>query len=188
MGFPQLQNTLDVETYLAWEDTQVEKHEYHRGEVFAMVGARLPHQSVSGNVYSALKAALRGALCRTYLDGTKLRIEADDAVLYPDALVTCDSRDRGAEDRFVSWPILVVEVLSESTAAYDRGAKFALYRQIETLREYLVIDPDTRRVEVFRRNAEDLWVLYDFTAAKEVELSSLSVKLATELIFEDIAD
>jgi Uma2 family endonuclease len=175
----------DLEAYLAWEAEQVEKHEYHRGKVVAKEGAGLRHQTLSGNVCAALKSGLRGTPCRTYLDGTKLRIEADDAVLYPDVMVTCDPRDKSGEDRYLSWPILIVEVLSESTAAYDLGPKFALYRKLETLREYLIIDPDSRRIEVFRRNEANLWVLHDFTGESIIELTSIGVTLPAEVVFED---
>lgn len=185
MALPKPEFKFDFESYLAWESEQTEKHEYHQGEIFAMVGARLPHQTLSGNVYAALKSGLRGTPCRTYLDGTKLRIEADDAVLYPDAMVTCDPRDKSGEDRYIAWPILIVEVLSESTAAYDLGPKFALYRKLETLREYLIIDPDSRRIEVFRRNDVGLWVLHDFTGEAAVELNSVDMVLPAEVIFED---
>jgi Uma2 family endonuclease len=185
MALPKPEFKFDLESYLAWEDEQIEKHEYHQGEIFAMVGARLPHQTLSGNVYAALKSGLRGTPCRTYLDGTKLRIEADDAVLYPDVMVTCDPRDKSGEDRYLSWPILIVEVLSESTAAYDLGPKFALYRKLETLREYLIIDPDSRRIEVFRRNEANLWVLRDFTGESIIELTSIGVTLPAEVVFED---
>jgi Uma2 family endonuclease len=186
MALPKPEFKFDVESYLAWEGEQTEKHEYHQGEIFAMVGARLPHQTLSGNVYAALKSGLRGTPCRTYLDGTKLRIDADDAVLYPDVMVTCDPRDKSGEDRYLSWPILIVEILSDSTAAYDMGPKFALYRKLDTLREYLIIDPDSRRIEVFRRNDANLWVLHDFTGQAVVELKSIDVTLPAEVIFEDL--
>lgn len=186
MALPKPEFKFDFESYLAWEGEQTEKHEYHQGEIFAMVGARLPHQTLSGNVYAALKSGLRGTPCRTYLDGTKLRIEADDAVLYPDVMVTCDPRDKSGEDRYIAWPILIVEVLSESTAAYDLGPKFALYRKLETLREYLIIDPDSRRIEVFRRNDASLWVLHDFTGEASVELTSIGITLPADVIFEDL--
>jgi Uma2 family endonuclease len=186
MGLPHAEARFDMETYLVWEATQTEKHEYHRGEVFAMVGARLPHQQVSGNAAMALRQQLRGTAYRVYMSGTKLHIAAADAVLYPDVIVSCDARDRGSEDRFLAFPALVVEVLSESTAAYDRGAKFALYRTLETLREYLIVDPDSRRVELFRRGADGHWVLHDFTDAAHVDFSSIDVSVAVAELFEDL--
>lgn len=187
MALPQTVERFDLESYLAWEAEQPEKHEYQAGEAFAMVGARLPHNAISGNIFSSLKQALRGSSCRAWIDGTKLRIEAADAVLYPDVMVGGDPRDNAGDDRFISHPVLLVEVLSEATAACDRGAKFALYRQLDTLREYLIVDPDSRRVELFRRDAEGRWVLFDFTGQPAVELATLSLKMSLADIFEDVS-
>ena len=186
MGLPQTQTRLDLEGYLAWEAEQPERHEFHLGEVFAMVGARLPHNTVALNLAAALKQRLRGGPCRAYIDGTKVRIGAADAVLYPDVVVSCDERDRGPEDRYLSHPALIVEVLSESTAAYDRGAKFALYRKLDSLQEYAVIDIDTRRVELFRRSTDGHWVLHDFTEADAVEFASVKASVPLAEVFEDV--
>jgi Uma2 family endonuclease len=183
---PHTAGRLDFAAYLAWEAEQIERHEYHLGEVFAMVGARIPHNTVSLNIAAALKSALRGTSCRAYIDGTKVRIESADAVLYPDVVVSCDPRDRGPEDRFLSHPVLVVEVLSENTAAYDRGPKFALYRQLESLREYVLVDVDLRRVESFRLSADGHWVLHDFADSETVEFASVGQSLATGVLFEDL--
>jgi Uma2 family endonuclease len=186
MGHPQANPLLDFPAYLIWEAEQEERHEYHLGEVFAMVGARIPHNTVSLNIAAALKSGLRGTPCRTHIDGTKLRIEAADAVLYPDVVVSCDARDRGPEDRFLCHPLLVVEVLSEATAAYDRGPKFALYRQLASLREYVLVDVERRRVEAFRLGADGHWVLHDFTGTDFVEFASVGQNLAMTTVFEDI--
>lgn len=186
MGLPQTQTRLDFEGYLAWEAEQPEKHEYHLGEVFAMVGARLPHNTISGNLFAALKQRLRGGPCRAYIDGTKVRIDTADAVLYPDVVVSCDERDRGPEDRYLSHPALIVEVLSESTAAYDRGAKFALYRKLDSLQEYVIVDVESRSVELFRRSADGHWVLHDFTEAAAVEFASVKASVPLAEVFEDV--
>lgn len=186
MGLPESARLLDFPAYLIWEAEQEERHEYHLGEVFAMVGARIPHNTVSLNIAAALKTGLRGTPCRTHIDGTKVRVEAADAVLYPDVVVSCDVRDRGPEDRFLSYPVLVVEVLSENTAAYDRGPKFALYRKLESLREYVLVDIDLRRVEAFRLGADGHWVLHDFTGTASVEFASIGQNLAMTALFEDI--
>ena len=186
MGLPESVGQLDFPAYLIWEAEQQERHEYHLGEVFAMVGARIPRNTVAGNIFAALKSGLRGTPCRTHIDGTKVRIEAADAVLYPNVVVSCDVRDRGPEDRFLSHPVLVVEVLSENTAAYDRGPKFALYRKLESLREYVLVDIDLRRVEAFRLGDDGHWVLHDFTGTASVEFASIGQTLAMTLLFEDI--
>lgn len=184
MRLASVSGKFDVESYLAWEATQVEKYEYHAGEVFAMVGAKLSHNTVALNLAVALKNGLRGGPCRVFGDGTKVRVEAADAVLYPDVVVTCDVRDRGPEDRFLAHPTLIVEVLSDSTAAYDRGEKFALYRRLPSLREYVLVDVDSRRAESFRLNAAGHWELHD--CPEEIEMVSLGVIIPIAEAFEGL--
>lgn len=179
------QQFFTADDYLAWEADQATKHEYVRGEVFAMAGAKDAHVTVALNVASALKTHLRGTPCRTFISDMKLKVEAADAFYYPDVFVTCDPRDR-ADDQYKRYPCLVVEVLSESTARYDLGRKFANYRLLDSLREYVVIDPDALTVEVFRRDNEGHWVLYPFEGEGEAEFASLECRLPLAMIFEEV--
>lgn len=171
--------------YLAWEETQIEKHEFVAGEVFALTGARQDHVVVSGNIFAGLKQQLRGTPCRAYIADLKLRVEDADAFFYPDVMVSCHPDDLGNQ-QFISHPSLLVEVLSESTAAYDRGGKFAAYRKLSSLREYLIIDIDARRVECFRRTADNDWLLHDYVGEEACHLSSLGINLSLTDIFEDL--
>jgi Uma2 family endonuclease len=184
MGLPQTAPTFEFADYLAWESEQSEKHEFVRGETFAMAGARRAHATVSLNLASAFKQHLRGSGCRTYMADMKLRVETADCAFYPDVMVSCDRRDHAA-DLYLSHPLLVVEVLSESTAAYDRGNKFADYRKLDSLQEYAVVDIDARRVECFRRNADNRWELFDY-ADGECRFASLDLSLPLALVFEDV--
>ncbi len=134
MGIPQPAAKLSFEDYLAWEAGQPEKHEFVRGETFAMAGARRVHVTVSGNLFAAFKGHLRGTPCRTYMADMKLRVEEADSAFYPDVMVSCDPRDHAA-DLYLSHPVLLVEVLSDNTAAFDRGDKFAHYRKLPSLQE-----------------------------------------------------
>jgi Uma2 family endonuclease len=185
MGLPQAAAGFRFEDYLDWEAGQPDKHEFVRGETFAMTGARRAHVTVSLNLASAFKNHLRGTPCRAYMADMKLRVEAADAVFYPDVMVTCDLRDHAA-DLFLSQPVLVVEVLSESTAAYDRGDKFAEYRKLASLQEYAVVDIDARRVECFRRNPENHWVLYDFADGRDCQFASIGLTMPLAAVFEDV--
>jgi len=175
----------DAEAFLAWEQKQMEKHQYIAGEVFAMAGARQDHVLVTGNIYAALKQRLRGTPCRAHVADMKLRVEAADAIFYPDVMVSCHPDDRLAE-HYLSQPRVVVEVLSESTAAFDRGEKFAAYRKLGALQEYLIVDIDSRRVECFRRTADNDWLLHDYVGGDRCELISLDVMLPLAEIFEDL--
>ncbi|MCM8595397.1 Uma2 family endonuclease [Accumulibacter sp.] len=188
MALPQREARFDAAAYLAWEETQTGRHEYLAGEVLAMVGVRQSHNVATGNLYTALRRELRGSPCRVFIEAIKLRVEAADCFFYPDVTVTCDPRDRLTPD-YVSHPVLVAEVLSESTAAFDRGGKFAAYRKLDSLREYVLVDLAAQRIEVFRRDPENHWVLYDYSPDDEIELPSLGVRLGVaELLADTLED
>jgi Uma2 family endonuclease len=179
-----LNGRFDAAAYLAWEETQEERHEYIAGEVFAMVGVRQSHNLATLNLATLLRRELKGSPCRVFVEAVKTRIEAADCFFYPDVVVTCDPRDRLTPD-YVSHPLLVAEVLSESTAAFDRGRKFAAYRKLESLQDYVLVDLAAQRIEVFRRDVENRWVLYDYGPEDQVELASLGLHLPVEALLED---
>ena len=185
MGLPLSQTPFDADAYLAWEAEQADKSEYVAGEVFAMVGVRRVHATVTLNIGAALRAHLRGTPCLPFIADMKLRVASADAFFYPDVMVSCDGRDRRA-DLFVEHPQLIVEVLSDSTAAYDRGAKFAAYRKIAALQEYALVDIDARRVEVFRRQSGNEWLLHDYTGESACHFASVQLTLDMGRVFEDV--
>ena len=187
MGLPKVNSGFDAAAYLAWEAAQPERNEYIAGEVFAMVGVRQSHNVATLNLATILRRELKGSPCRVFVESVKTRVESADCFFYPDVVVTCDARDRQTPD-YISHPTLVVEVLSDSTAAFDRGAKFAAYRKLESLQEYVLVDVAAQRVEVFRRNPENHWVLYDYEARDALELASLSIKVAMSEVLDDTLD
>lgn len=177
---------MSLDDFLAWENGQETRHEFWRGEVFAMVGARRVQGLVSGNVFAALKALLKGSPCRAFVEGMKVQV-GDDAIFYPDVFVTCDAQDLKTEMIF-RRPRLVVELLSDSTQACDRGLKFAASRRLEGLQEYLPIEPETLRVEVFRRNERGNFELVDQTGATELVLDSLALRLPMSEVFDGVEE
>ena len=179
------QPTLHLTDYLSWENAQPERNEFYRGETFAMVGVRRVHGMVSLNVALLLKSALRGGPCEVFTESLKVQV-ADEAVFYPDVFVTCHPDDLRT-DMVFRHPTLIVEVLSDSTQGYDRSLKFAMYRRITELREYVLIDPDSRSVEVFRRNERGLFELHDFTGAQELELASVQLRVPLAEVFSGIS-
>ena len=182
-----VQPAFDAEAYLVWEERQVEKHEFIAGEVFAMAGARREHVVVSGNLYAAFKQRLRGGPCQASVADLKVRLEAADAFFYPDVVVSCDPRDHAA-DQFIAYPTLIVEVLSESTAAFDRGKKFAAYRTLASLREYVLVDIEARRVETFQRTPENDWLLHEYLpGCGECRFPAVNVSIPFDEIFENVA-
>lgn len=181
-----LPHPFDAESYLAWEAEQTEKHEYWRGEVFAMLGARREHVVVSLNLAAALKQRLRGGPCQAYISDMKLRIATVDAIFYPDVIVSCDPRDHVAEHA-LEHPALIIEVLSDSTAAFDRGDKFAAYRTLSTLQEYVLVDIPSRRLESFRRTGDADWLLHEYRADDgDCCFASLELAIPFEDIFENL--
>lgn len=185
MGFPLQNDRLDAQAYLDWEALQPDRSEYIDGEVFAMVGVRRVHATVAGNVFAALREHLRGTPCLAFTADMKLRVEPADAFFYPDVMVTCNLQDRRA-DLFIEHPLLIVEVLSDSTAAYDRGAKFASYRQVPELQEYVLIDIAARRVEVFRRQPGNEWLLHDYAGEPDCHFESVKLTLSLAAVLEDV--
>lgn len=182
MGTPLPKLTLD--DYLRWESEQPDRHEFHRGEVFAMVGGRRVHGRVVGNLTRLLGNALHGSPCQVFSESMKVQ-PADDTILYPDVFVTCDAADLRT-DMIFRAPKLVVEVLSPSTQAHDRSLKFALYRHLASLQEYALVDPDTRRIEVFRIGADGLWVLHDMSERDALTLASVGCDIPMADVFDGV--
>ena len=181
MGLPVSKLTLDQ--FIDWENEQAERHEFYHGEIFAMVGVRRIHGLVGLNVAMSLRQQLRGSPFTVFVESLKVKV--NEIIFYPDVFVTCDKADLQTDMIFTA-PCVIVEVLSPSTQAFDRGLKFAAHRQITSLKEYLLVDPDTRVVELYRRGAEGLFTLHDYTGQSACELASIGCVLATLDIFEGL--
>lgn len=185
VGYALQRPVMTAAEFLAWDAGQTIKHEFVRGEVFAMAGGEDRNYTVALNLAMALRPHLRGTACRVYGSDVKLRVEAADCFFYPDVMVTCSAADLG--DRLIKRePSLVVEVLSPSTGAYDRGDKFAAYRQLPSLQEYLLVDVDRQRCDLFRKGADGLWVLHPSGADEPVHLASVDLTLTPEALWADL--
>lgn len=172
--------------YLTWESAQKERHEYLDGEVYAMAGAEDRHVMVAGNLYIALRQHLAGGPCRTYMSDMRLHVASANSYFYPDVLVTCSVLDL-ANAMVKSEPRLIAEVLSSSTAAYDRGVKFSHYRSLASLEEYLLVDMDTRNADCYRKGVDGLWVLHPFARGQVVTLSSVALEISAAQLFAEVA-
>lgn len=181
----KISDYLSPEEYLEAEEKSSIKHEYRQGQVYAMAGASNNHVVISLNFASILRNHLRGSGCRTFIADTKVRIESVNTYYYPDIAVSCDRKDLEFEN-FICYPCLIVEVLSDATEAFDRGDKFADYRQIESLQEYVLVSQTKMKVECFRRNQEGHWVLYPHTIGDTINLASIDFKCSIADLYEDI--
>lgn len=185
MGQAAPLHRMTAQDFLAWDAHETIKREFVRGEVFAMAGADEPHVACVGNLFVALRNHLRSGPCRVFMLDMKLRVEAADCYFYPDVLVTCSATD--AQDlKIKREPTLVVEVLSPSTAGYDRGDKFADYRLLPSLREYALVDPDSRRCDVYRRGDDGLWVLHPFGPGDALHLATVDLSLPAVELWDQV--
>jgi Uma2 family endonuclease len=180
-----LQNHLSIEQYLQWEEQQEEKHEYVNGMIYEMVGATENHVSITANFTAIILTNLRGNQCKVLSSDMKVNIAVKNIYYYPDILVTCDERDRQSK-KHKSYPCVIIEVLSNSTEAKDRGVKFANYQTIETLQEYVLVNQQEQRIEVFRRTDRKFWLLQTYTAGELIELQSINLQISIDAIYEDV--
>ena len=161
MSLPQRKSTFTAADYLAWETTQDTRSEFIDGQVFAMAGGTLAHNAATGAVFATLRQHLKGTPCRAFVSDVRVQVQASNSYFYPDVMVGCLPAELADPKTLaLTQPTLIVEVLSPSTTAFDRGGKFAHYRLLDSLQEYMLIDPDTAQVDVFRRNAANRWELY----------------------------
>ncbi|MBC7880895.1 MAG: Uma2 family endonuclease [Anaerolineae bacterium] len=173
--------------YLQIEEKSPIKHEYVNGRLYAMVGASQAHNTIAGNLLTVLRSHIRGSGCRVFVSDMKVRIEQRNCYYYPDVVVSCDQRDQETPIS-LRFPRLIIEILSDSTEAFDRGDKFQDYQTIESLQEYVLISSKRQLVQCFRRNEEGLWVLESYTEDPGTfQLSSLNFSSRLEVLYEDVA-
>jgi Uma2 family endonuclease len=186
MSLPVRVPHLTVEEYLEGELTANIRHEYIAGQVFAMAGASDVHNLIAGNIYARLRAHLRGSPCRAFISDMKAQVEAADTFYYPDVIVTCDPQD--TEAYYKTRPCLIVEVLSPGTEAIDRREKLVVYRKLESLREYVLVAQDERRIEVYRRDLQGVWHLETLGPDDELRFESLPpgvLRMTMAEVYED---
>jgi Uma2 family endonuclease len=170
--------------YLAAEAASDVRHEYLNGEVWAMAGGTPEHAALALAVGSELRQALRGKPCRAYSADLRIRIVDTGLSTYPDVSVVCGQLETAPDDKdAVTNPIVLVEVLSESTEGYDRGAKAAHYRRIPSLREYVLVSQAEPRIEVHRRAESGRWELLEARPGETIELVSLGARLDVAAIY-----
>lgn len=176
-----------IEEYQALEEASEQRHEYFEGEVYAMSGATSRHNLIAQNCAFALRQAVRGKGCKVFLEGVQLAVQASQYYTYPDVMVTCNAEDVAAE-RTMRHPVLIIEILSPSTADHDRSWKFNQYKQLPSLQHYLLVAQHTCLVEWFRREESGVW---SFTPLGELtdtlEIPELAVTLRVADVYDEIS-
>ncbi|TAD80076.1 MAG: Uma2 family endonuclease [Oscillatoriales cyanobacterium] len=177
---------LSPDDYLDLEAQSDIRHEYWDGQAYAMAGGTDAHNTIAGNLFAELRSHLRGTGCRVFMSDMKVRINQGTKFFYPDLMVTCDSGDRN-QKLYKSAPCLIVEVLSDSTEAFDRGRKFAAYRQLDRLQEYVLISAHQPQVDLFRRSETGQWVLQsDEGIDAALVLETVGYRIGFDRLYEDV--
>jgi Uma2 family endonuclease len=174
--------------YLALERQAEYKSEYLNGEIFAMAGASEAHILIVGNVMVALHPQLRKRSCRIYSNDMRVKVSDSGLYTYPDIVIVCDQRrfDDNEKDTLLN-PTIIIEVLSPSTSAYDRGAKFAHYRKLDSLSEYIMIAQDQYHIEHFVRQPNDQWLFSEATKLEDtILLPSVGCQLALADVYDEV--
>jgi len=181
-------NFVSQEDYLALERASDTKHEYYKGEVFAMSGASWEHNVIVKNINTLILPYLKGKPCDMF--GSDLRIHVPENTLYtyPDFSIICGKPETNDEEKdTIIKPSAIIEVLSKSTKDYDRGSKFMLYRSINTLNEYITIDSLSISIEIYTRNSDNTWILSEFKQLHDsFVLSTIGLTLLLKDVYEDV--
>jgi len=175
--------------YVQLEETSRNRHEYLNGKIFAMTGGSVEHSLLASNMIHELRKALGKRSCLVFGADLRIRIKETGLATYPDASVVCGPLARDPENEHtVTNPLVIVEVLSPSTASYDRLQKFGHYRRIPALRDYLRISQDEMHVEHCIRNDDGTWTVRDVLAGEDITLASLGVKLSINEIYRNVLE
>ncbi|MEO1146598.1 MAG: Uma2 family endonuclease [Cyanobacteria bacterium J06638_22] len=176
---------LTPEEYFAWEEKQLEKHEYIDGQVYAMGGGSVNHGRIAIRLTAMFDAHLEGSSCITGNSDIKVNIAETKNYTYPDASVTCDDCDKSTLNYF-TYPCLIVEVLSDSTEAYDRGGKFRLYRNNPTLKDYLLVSSTRIEMDLYHKNDAGEWLIINYQEGDTIELKSINLRFAIEQVYRNL--
>ncbi len=187
---PALQyNYISADDYLKAERDAAEKHEYYQGEIFAMSGASVKHNRVFSNLFIDIGQKLKAKECRPYGSDLRIHIPQNTLYTYPDISIICGEPELTDEHVDTATnPTVIIEILSQSTRNYDRGTKFKLYRDIESLKEYILVDSLAVSIEVFSKNEINIWQLHEYKTIDDNLFSTgLNITISLKDIYEGIS-
>jgi len=176
-----------VDEYLALERESDVRHEYLDGEIIAMGGASRAHNTLVFNLGTAIRPQLRGTPCRIGGSDMKVFIAAANRGYYPDLVVSCSDPADEVDDYTETRPLLIIEILSPSTATTDRTEKRLNYQRLDSLQEYVLVAQQKPLVEIYRRQPDGSWTYTQYHANDEIELTSIDLRLFMAVVYEDIA-
>ncbi len=188
MSTVEQKSSYSIEEYLALEEESIQRHEFFKGEIFAMSGGSIDHGAISVNWTSEIRSKTKGSNCRGFNSDVKVHIESEEAFVYPDASIVCGEVELYNEkNHTILNPAVIIEVLSESTEAYDRGFKFHRYPKIPSLQEYIITSQTIPNVEVYRKE-ENGWTSYQRYSKMEesVLIRSLGISVPMSEIYYQV--
>lgn len=182
-------NYVSPEAYLDMERASQEKHEYFKGEVFAMSGASMEHNEIAKNLNTIVLPFLKGKVCNMYGSDLRIHIPENSLYTYPDFSIICGMPETiDKEKDTIVKPSAIIEILSKSTKEYDRGTKFHLYRSIKTLQEYILIDSTSVSVEIYRRHSDNSWKLTEFNELSDsFVIATIDLTLSLKDVYQDVS-
>lgn len=176
---------LTPEEYFTWEEKQLEKHELIDGQAYAMTGGSVNHSRIAVRLITLFSNHLENGSCETGNSDLRINIAGTKNYIYPDASVTCDNRDK-TTTQYITYPCLIVEVLSPSTEAYDRGSKFRMYRTNPVLQDYLLVSSTSIEIDLYHKNDASEWIIINYQAGDTIELKSISLSFPIEQIYRNL--
>ena len=171
--------------YFAWEEQQLEKYEYINGEVYAMSGGSVNHGRIAIKFAAMFDSHLENSDCITGNSDIKINILKTNNYTYPDVSVTCDDRDK-TTTQYITYPCLIVEVLSPSTEAYDRVGKFRMYRNNPILQDYLLVSSTSIEMDLYHQKNNGEWVIINYKEGDTIELKSINLSFAIEQVYRGL--
>ena len=177
--------TLTPEEYFTWEEQQLEKHELINGQVYAMSGGSKNHSLLGARFITLFTSHLEGSDCDTATSDLRVNIVGTNNYTYPDVSVTCDHRDK-TTTQYITYPCLIVEVLSKTTEAYDRGSKFRMYQNNPMLKDYLLVSSTAIEIDLYHKNDAGQWMIINYGEGDTIELKSINLSFPIEQIYRGL--
>ncbi|MTJ10646.1 Uma2 family endonuclease [Anabaena sp. UHCC 0204] len=176
---------LTPEEYFTWEEQQLEKHELIDGQVYAMTGGSVNHSRIAIRFTTMVDTHLDASSCITGNSDLRVNIVGTNNYTYPDVSVTCDDRDK-TTTQYITYPCLIIEVLSKTTEAYDRGGKFRMYQNNPVLKDYLLVSSTAMEIDLYHKNDAGQWMIINYGEGDTIELKSINLSFPIEQVYRGL--